>query len=98
MKPEIWDLHCHLSGVPGNTPEVRLGKLLEYADRLGITRLCISMGMQFSVDPSIDEMRQQNQDVLRAIRQFPDRALGLVYLNPKHTQASLEELNRHVAD
>ena len=36
---EILDLHCHLSGVPGNTPESRLGKLLEYADRMGITRL-----------------------------------------------------------
>lgn len=33
---EIWDLHCHLSGVPGNSPEARLSKLLEYADRMGI--------------------------------------------------------------
>ena len=41
---EIWDLHCHLSGVPGNTPEARLGKLLEYADRMGIARLCVFMG------------------------------------------------------
>ena len=24
---EIWDIHCHLSGVPGTTPEARLGKL-----------------------------------------------------------------------
>lgn len=35
---EIWDLHCHLSGVPGNTPEARLGKLIEYAGRMGVTR------------------------------------------------------------
>ena len=48
MKPTIWDQHCHLSGVPGNTPEARLGKLLEFADRVGIERLCISMGMEFS--------------------------------------------------
>jgi predicted TIM-barrel fold metal-dependent hydrolase len=95
---EIWDLHCHLSGVPGNTPEARLGKMLEYADRMGITRLCVFMGMEWSYDPSPDKMRQDNDDVLRALRHSPDRAFGFVYLNPKHTQASLDELNRCVRD
>ena len=95
---EIWDLHCHLGGVPGDTPEARLGKLLEYADRLGITRLCLFMGMEWSYDPSPEKMRQENDEVLRAIRTFPDRALGFVYLNPKHTRASLDELNRCVRD
>jgi uncharacterized protein len=95
---EIWDLHCHLSGVPGNTPEARLGKLLEYADRMGITRLCVFMGMEWSYDPSPEKMRQENDEVLRAIRQFPDRAFGFVYLNPKHAQASIDELNRCVHD
>ncbi len=28
---QIRDLHCHLHGVPGNTAEARLGKLLESA-------------------------------------------------------------------
>ncbi len=34
MNPKfrIWDLHGHLSGVPGLTPEERLGQLLRYAD------------------------------------------------------------------
>jgi hypothetical protein len=95
---EIWDLHCHLSGVPGSTPEARLGKLLEYADRMGIARLCVFMGMEFSYDPSPEKMRQENDEVLRAIRAFPDRALGFVYLNPNHTRASLDELNRCVRD
>jgi uncharacterized protein len=40
---EIWDLHCHLSGLPGSTPEARLGKLLEYADRMEIARLCVEL-------------------------------------------------------
>ena len=95
---EIWDLHCHLSGVPGNTPEARLGKLLEYADRMGIARLCVFMGMEWSYDPSPEKMRQENDEVLRALGHFPDRAFGFVYLNPKHTQASLDELNRCVRD
>jgi uncharacterized protein len=95
---EIWDLHCHLSGVPGNTPEGRLEKLLEYADRMGIARLCVFMGMQWSHDPSPEKMRQENDEVLQAIGRFPERAFGFVYLNPKHTQASLDELNRCVRD
>jgi uncharacterized protein len=94
----IWDLHCHLSGLPGNTPEARLGKLLEYADRLGITRLCVSMGLDLSENPTPEKVRQENDEVLRALRAHPDRAFGFVYLNPRHTQASLDELNRCVRD
>lgn len=98
MKYEIWDAHTHLSGVPGDTPEQRLAKLLQYADRLGVSRLCVFMGMKFSYDPSPEDMRRQNDEVLRAVAQFPDRAFGFVYLNPHHTQASLDELNRCVAN
>ena len=94
----IWDLHCHLSGVSGSTPEARLGQLLDYADRLGIERLCVSMGMEWSYDPTPEKLRQENDEVLRAIRAHPDRALGFVYLNPKHAQASHDELNRCVRD
>ena len=97
-KFEIWDVHTHLSGVPGDTPEARLGNLLEYADRLGIARLCVFMGMSFSYDPSPEAMRRENDEVLRALHHFPDRAFGFVYLNPRHTQASLDELNRCVRD
>jgi hypothetical protein len=95
---EIWDLHCHLSGVPGTTPEARLGRLLRYADRLGIARLGLSMGLEWDYDPSPEKVRQANDEVLRAVRAHPDRAFGLVYLNPKHTRASLEELDRCLRD
>ncbi len=94
----IWDVHCHLSGVPGDTPEARLGALLKFADRMGIERLCLSMGMEWSNDPSPERLTQDNDAVLRAIHAYPDRAFGFVYLNPKHTQASLDELNRCVRD
>ncbi|MCX7825947.1 MAG: amidohydrolase family protein [Verrucomicrobiae bacterium] len=98
MNFEIWDVHTHLSGVPGDAPEACLGRLIEFADRLGIARLCVMMGMKPNYDPSPENMRQQNDEVLRAIKRFPDRALGFVYLNPRHTQASLDELNRCVRD
>lgn len=95
---EIWDLHCHLSGVPGATPEERLGRLIRIADRLGIQRLCVFMGMEWSYDPSPERLRFDNDQVLRAIRHHPDRAFGFVYLNPKHVDASLGELDRCVRD
>jgi len=98
MVVEIWDLHCHLSGVPGDTPEARLGELVKYADRLGINRLCVYMGMTWSYDPSPAEFRKQNDEVLRALKRWPDRAFGFVYLNPKHVKESLAELDRCVRD
>lgn len=94
----IWDAHIHLSGVPGDTPEARLARLLEYADRLNIERVCVFMGMKWSHDPSPDDLRRQNDEVLRAVNHFPNRAFGFVYLNPKHTEASLAELDRCVRD
>ena len=98
MRHRIWDLHCHLSGVPGLTPEDRLGNLLRYANRMGIERLCVYMGLKWSQDPDPDDLRRQNDEVLRAIAKYPDRAFGFVTLNPKHSEASLVELERCVAN
>jgi predicted TIM-barrel fold metal-dependent hydrolase len=98
MNFEIWDAHTHLSGVPGATPEARMAALLAAADRLGISRLCVFMGMTWHYDPTPELLRQANDEVLRAVRAFPDRVFGFVYLNPKHRQASLDELNRCVRD
>lgn len=95
---DIWDVHTHLSGVPGVTPEARLGHLLRFADRLDIRRLCVSMGMEWDYDPSPDRLRQANDEVWRAVAAFPDRAFGFVYLSPNHVEASLAELDRCVRD
>ena len=94
----IWDCHTHFSGVDGDTPEARIDRLLLYADRMGIERLVLFMGLRFIYDPSPEEMRLQNDEVLAALRHRPDRLFGFVYLNPNHLEASLAELNRCVAD
>jgi predicted TIM-barrel fold metal-dependent hydrolase len=93
----IWDLHCHLSGVAGLTPEERLGSLLRYADRVGIERLCVYMGMKWAQDPTPDDLTRQNDDVLRALAKHSDRAFGFVYLSARHVERSLAELERCVA-
>lgn len=94
----IWDLHSHLSGVMGETPEERMGRILFFADRMGIERLCLYMGMKWSYDPSPDDMRRQNDEVLRVLARWPDRLFGFVYLNPNHVEESLQELERCVRD
>lgn len=95
----IWDLHCHLSGtLRGTVPEERLAHLLEIADRMGIDRVCVYMGLRFSRDPDPATFRKENDEVLRAIAKFPERAFGFVYLNPKHVDESLAELERCVAN
>jgi predicted TIM-barrel fold metal-dependent hydrolase len=95
---QIWDLHCHLASLPGSTPEQRLATLVRYADRVGIARLCVYMGMKFVYDPTPAEFRQQNDEVLAALKKWSHRAFGFVYLNPKYPQESVDELNRCVRD
>jgi len=95
---EIWDLHCHLASVAGATPEQRLTTLVRYADRMGIARLCVYMGMNFVYDPTPAEFRRQNEEVLAALERWSHRAFGFVYVNPKHPQESLNELDRCVRD
>ena len=93
-RPVIWDGHCHLSGIAGKTPQERMARMLEIADRFGIEKLVCFMGWPFSVDPSPEEVRRQNEQVAAAIRSAPKRAMGYVYVNPRHVQTSLEEIDR----
>ena len=94
----VWDLHCHLSSLPGRTPHERMAALIEYADRMGIERLLVFMGWPFKTDPSAAELRRQNDQVLEALSHWHDRALGLAYVSPRHVEASLSEIERCVVD
>jgi len=97
-QPRIWDIHCHLTSVPGATPEERMNEIVRYLDRMGVERVILSLGYPLLVDPPPDQLREENDQVLRAIRHRPDRAYGFVYLNPNYVQASLDEFNRCVRD
>ena len=93
----IWDLHTHFPST-GLTAEQRAEKLLRVADRMGIERLCLYMGFPWSQDPSPENFRAQNDQVLSVLPKWPDRMLGFVYLNPKHVNESLAEFDRCVKD
>ena len=93
----IWDAHGHLS-TPGDTPGERITNLLKFADRMGVERVIVFMGYPWAYDPSPEEVRRQNDQVLQAVERSRGRALGFVYLNPKHTEESLDEIDRCVRD
>ncbi len=94
----IWDLHCHLSGVPGATPHERIAQLMKFADRMGVERLVFFMGFPWSYDPDPDEFRRQNDQVMTALEHYHDRALGFAYLNPKYPDECIKEIDRCIAD
>src|SRR5688572_32178960 len=90
----IWDIHSHLHSVPGDTPEKRMEVLIRCADRLGIERLILSQGYSSEFHPSgADVIRAENDRVMLAVRRFPQRAYGSVYLSPSFLDFSLREFD-----
>src|SRR3954463_2513023 len=94
----IWDVHSHLHSAPGDTPEARMEVLIRCADRLGIERVILSQGYSADLHPTTDQLREENNRVMRAVRRFPERAYGSVYLSPAFLDFSLQEFDRCVRD
>ncbi len=95
---EIWDLHCHFSGVEGKTVDERIAQLMVYADRMNVDRLVFFMGWPWSTNPDPDEFRRQNDQVIQALTHWQDRAFGFAYLNPMYVEESLAEIDRCIAN
>jgi hypothetical protein len=96
--PRIWDPHCHILQADGRTPGERLAYLLKYADRMGIERIVIHMGYPIHVNPTPEQFRYENDQVLEALTHHHNRAFGWVYLNPNYVDESLKEFDRCVRD
>ena len=95
----IWDAHSHLGSLPGNTPEEHIEVLIRHMDKLGIERLLVSQGFEeYETHPTPEQVRVENDRVMRAVRHFPDRAYGSVYLSPDNVEFSLQEFDRCVRD
>lgn len=92
----IWDVHCHLSGVDGATVHERMAQLMAYADRMGVERMCFFMGWPWHQDPTPEQLRHENDQVLEAISHWHDRAFGFVYVSGKYPDFSIEEIDRCV--
>lgn len=95
----IWDGHTHLIGFHGSTPAERMAEMLQFADRLGIERMCVFLGMKEGFHMGREEMRQQNDEVMEAVRHSAGRALGYAFMDPfQDVWACVDEINRCVRD
>lgn len=94
---DVWNLHCHLYGLPGSSGTEKVENTLRIADRLGIHRLIFYMGMEVgSTNPSPEDLRRYNDECMQAVKPFHPRVLAFVYLNPDHVDFCLQELDRCV--
>jgi uncharacterized protein len=83
------DAHCH--------PHSDLGSQIEIADRFGIEKMQISQPItNFSGTESEgpEKMRENNNVVINAIKQYPNRFIGFFTLNPHYGKESIEEIKR----
>ena len=95
----IWDQHAHLHATPGNTPEERMAFLVKCMDQIGIERLILSQGYSEDKEPNPPEQfRLENDRVMSAVKAFPARAYGSVYLSPRIPDFSLQEIDRCIRD
>lgn len=69
---------------------------IEIADKLGIEKLFIAMPVAVKMGKTPDEFREYNNQVLRAIKQYPDRLIGQFTIHPAYFEESLEEIKRCV--
>jgi predicted TIM-barrel fold metal-dependent hydrolase len=81
------DAHAH--------PETDPGRQIDSANRLGIAKLQISKpGNKEDFKP--EEFKANNDLVLAAMKQYPDRYIGFFTLNPLYQKESIEEIKRCV--
>ena len=88
------DAHAHVGFEAGDEEEQ-----LDFADRLGIDKLCVSRPItNFSgTEPEgPEQVREANDRVMQAVRKHPDRFIGYFTLNPVYQKESLEEIKRCV--
>jgi len=81
------DAHAHVLG------NFTVDYNVDFADRLGIDKLVISKPMTRGEGPP-EEFRACNDVILDAVRQYPDRFIGQMTLNPRYKKESLEEIDR----
>jgi predicted TIM-barrel fold metal-dependent hydrolase len=66
------------------------------ADRLGIEKLVVSkiISADSNLKATPEEVRACNNEVLSAMKKYPDRYLGWCFVNPRNGKESIEEINR----
>src|SRR5690625_1835434 len=90
-KYRMIDSHAHVY-FSEQSPDIQIA----FADRLGIEKLVISRPMAREKEGTPEDFRRCNDLVLECVKQYPDRFIGQMTLNPKFKEESLEEIKRCV--
>ncbi|MDY7010735.1 MAG: amidohydrolase family protein [Planctomycetota bacterium] len=82
--------HCSLAG------PINPDRIVEDARRLGIDKVCCSHGPGDPVTP--ERLRSTNNQILAAMRMYPDVILGQCFVNPGYARFTQDEITRCVVD
>jgi uncharacterized protein len=83
------DCHMHVNLTPESGPEVQI----DIADRLGIEKMVASLPVTLP-DRSFQDYIDNNNMIIKAMKQYPDRFIGQFTVNPVYAKESLEEIRR----
>jgi len=95
--PFIVDFHAH----PGFSHDLE-GLRREFqpsmraAAHYDVRYVCICSLADWSESPTPEAIRTGNDNTLALMAEYPDRVLGLCYVNPRYPDAALEEIDRCV--
>ncbi len=93
-RPKI-DVHCHVWNLGNEADEATSAeRLISTGDMLGITEFWCSSPITGGRLAGIEEVRAENDAVLRAMKRFPDRIRGLCFVIPGHYRHALDEIDR----
>ena len=89
------DVHSHCSVKRRRWPSA--DETVEGMRRFGIDKMCCSEPVCY--EPATPEaVRAANDDILRAMRRYPNVILGQCFLNPGHARQAQDEITRCVVD
>jgi len=83
------DAHNHVDELTRNAQDI-----VRSCDRVGIAHTAVSIPN----GKNPQEIRENNNIVLKAMKGYPNRILGQCYINPSFKKESLEEINRCIGE
>ena len=91
LKRRKIDVHAHVRAVPNDRQ--RNAWLVQCARRVGITEMWCSRPIAVRIAP-MEEVRENNNRVLEAMRQHPDIIRGMCFVIPSYYDEAIKEIER----
>jgi len=89
----IIDAHAHIGKLSPIDREVDAEFIMKVINRLGVDKICVSSSKALFYN-----FFEGNQDVLKAVKQFPDRILGYSVINPRYGIKAMKEFERCIGE